>query len=243
MWRRRAATTSRTEVRTRLALRAGLAFAVAITLGLFAIAVLTSLAPSWWGDALQLRAVSPDVGERIERAIVSETHRARPAGETWAMAITQEQANAWLRDRLPKWASNRGVRAQPGAAVRVRFVKDAIIIGVREREGGRVFSACVAPVLREDGSLWTRLRSVSAGRMPAPTGWALESLHSLTNEMRAGQTHSPASVLAGKAPAAAKAEARLEDGRVVYPREVRVEPGRLVIVWETLAPSRAASDR
>ncbi|MGD9693042.1 MAG: hypothetical protein AB7G17_09665 [Phycisphaerales bacterium] len=241
LWRRRPNSLNFTSNPTRLALRAALALAFALTLTLLLLALLSSLAPSWWSDALRLTAVPSDVGERVERAIVSETHRARPQGETWAMAITQEQANAWLRDRLPKWASNRGIRAAPGAAVRVRFVENAIIVGAQEREGARVFTASLRPELRSDGSLWARLLSVSAGRMPAPTSLALDGLHSMIGNTQTNGNHSPVTVLTGKSPAVEKAEVRLEDGRRVHPREIRVEPGRIIILWETVPPARASS--
>lgn len=234
-WRRRAGQKDQTPSLIRLALRAGLALAATITIALVLVVWLSSISPAWWRGAVTLDGVAPDVGERVERAIISETHRAREPDEPWTMAITQEQANAWLRDRLPKWASNRGARAATTGVVRVRFEQDAVAIGVQQRAGGRVYCARFAPSLRPDGSLWSKLLGVSAGRMPAPSRWAIDALASV----RAGAGAPPAAALTGAQPALAKTEFRLDDGRVLRPREVRVEPGRLVILWETVAAPRA----
>ncbi len=211
--------------------------AATLTIALVAIVWLSSAAPSWWNSALRLESMSADVGARVERAIVSETHRAREPDETWVMAITEEQANAWLRDRLPKWASNRGVRGADAASVRVRFDQNAVVIGVQEVKDGRVFSARFAPRLHKDGSLWTTLLGIRAGRMPAPSRWAIDAL----GRVNTAQGVPPASALRGREPALDRTEFRLDDGRVLRPRELRVEPGRLLILWETVSAPRAPS--
>lgn len=198
------------------------------------MAWLASLSPSWWNSAVRLEGVGSGVGDHVENAIVSQTHRAREPDETWAMAITQEQANAWLRDRLPKWASNRGVKQASASVVRVRFESDALTLGVQERAGSRVYTARFALSLRSDGSLWTTILAVSAGRMPAPARWAAQALSSVS----VGSSAPPTGAFSGRLPALHKAEFRLDDVRVLRARDIRVEPGRMIIVWETASAPR-----
>lgn len=236
--------------RRRALLVGGLSLAALVTVALVALA-LTRLTPSWWApvDGEDPRAAAR--AEKLENALMSHVSLVRPGAEgpppaglsfrsePWAISLREEDANAWLAARLPKWLANQ--RLDPAIAanlgrVQVSFAGGLVRVGMLLSKDGRdqIIGASARPVLRADGSLWFEGSTLCAGRLDLPASWAAGALRSRAERyFPPGVRGDPEAdealaVIAGSRPLLREAVLRLEDGRrvrllAITPRDGRVE--------------------
>lgn len=197
--------------------------------------------PAWWTLAAHDPETVSRLAERVENAVVSEIHRGRADGQEWSVALSPEQANAWIADRLPKWLANASDDAVAPPEVRVWFARDALMIAARLGDEQRIVTATLRPYIAEDGALWARLDGVAIGRLSAPAAgsWAGERLAALapSDALGDGSASSDAdrlvAALAGRSALMDQPVIDLEDGRRVRLAAVRVEDQRLGLTWVT----------
>lgn len=219
----------------------------AASAGLTALVVATLLAresPVWWRTVDARDEGVIDLAERVERAVVSAMHRARPDSEPWTVAVTAAQANAWLNVKLPQWARSRDTGwPREIAEVQTHFSGGRIGVGMRLASGragsAPIVAATVEPIMR-DGALWLTQPATVAGRLDLPAGWTINRLSSwLPPEMRArSMTRRTLDALMQKGPVIPDAAFRIEDGRRVRLVAVAVEHERLLLTFETELPQR-----
>ncbi|MBL0921410.1 MAG: hypothetical protein IBJ10_04690 [Phycisphaerales bacterium] len=221
----------------------GLAACVVMVVAILAVVASSAAGrePAWWTLAAHDPATVGRLAERVENAVVSEIHRGREDGQEWSVALSPEQANAWIADRLPKWIDHGAGKHTEKPEVRVWFERGAVLVAARLGDRQRIVTATLRPWIDDDGALWARLDGVAIGRLSAPGGaaWAGERLAALA----------PADALGAEAPGAddqrllAALSGRnalldqpvidLEDGRRVRLAGVRVEEDRLGLTWVT----------
>ncbi len=207
-------------------------------------ALLARESPVWWRTVDPNDSEVVELAERVERAVVSAMHRARPDAEPWTVAVTASQANAWLNVKLPQWARSRDAGwPREIAEVQTHFADGRIGMGMR-LAGGRVgnapiVAATVEPTMRE-GALWLAQPATVAGRLDLPAGWTINRLSSwLPPEMRTrSMTRRTLDALMQKGPVIPDASFRIEDGRRVRLVAITVEQERLLLTFETDLPSR-----
>lgn len=190
--------------------------------------------PRWWVETGIAPNDAPRLAAEVERGVGNALHRRRAVGEPWTVAITQDEANAWIVDRLPRWLANQGVRhAEKLPEVRVAFVEDAILVGFKPRGQERTATLTVSP-RTEDGALWTPATGLKVGRMPLPAALLRErGLDYVPEPYRSDDgAILAASTLAGEVPAPSTVD--LADGRTVRVEGIRVEEGRLLLTCVTV---------
>lgn len=205
--------------------------------------------PSWW------RTVDPEnprvveLAERVEQAVVSSMHRARPIGEPWTVAVTAPQANAWLNVKLPRWVRSRNAQwPDQIGQVQTHFGDGRISVGVRigSATEDQIIAATVNPRLETSGELWLTQPSTNAGRLDIPAGWTIARLQSwLPPEIRErDMTARVLNALRQRGPALPSTYVDLEDGRRIRLLDVRIERDRLLLTCVTEMPHRpvAAGD-
>ncbi len=213
----------------RMAIALGLALAgVAVVAGIAGFSMLRGK-PGWW---MEFDASAPEVVElarRVENAVVTTVHKARPEDEPWGVGVDARQANAWLNAKMPGWMTSRGVEwpAQVDQ-VQAHFRDGRLTLGARIVKGGarQYVAASVVVQVRDDGSLWLVRPRARAGLLDLPSGWTIERLREwLPEDMhRSAPTQRVLSALEGKAPLFEQAVLKLEDGRRV--RFLSIVPNR-----------------
>lgn len=215
----------------------GLCAAVAVS-ALLMVAWMTTMRPSWWPQLDAESAPTVDLAERVEHGVVRVCSQVRPdadgndpyASAVWTLRMTEDEANAWLAARLPRWIESRQGEwpwVRSIGRVRVRFEPDGLRIGAEmlaEATGGdmRVMSVKGALAVDDAGKVLVSNASVSVGRVTVPAGAIEMLMPDLAREqgilLRA---------LAGKGPLLERAELKLEDGRRVRVVGVRVSGGAI----------------
>ncbi|RMH27808.1 MAG: hypothetical protein D6693_04680 [Planctomycetota bacterium] len=215
--------------------------------GLMAVTalLLSRQAPAWWRPVDPADPATVDLAERVERAVVSAMHRPRPPGEPWTVAVTAEQANAWLNVKLPRWVRSRS-DAWPEEVRRIqtRFTGGRLSVGLEIAGGSdepRIVAATVEPVLR-GGGLWLTQPATNAGRLDLPAGWTIKKLARwLPEPIRTREMAERAlAALKQEGPVLPTVEARLEDGRRVRLVGLRIDEDRLLLTCVTTRRARRA---
>jgi len=217
---------------------------VAGLLGVIGMATLTALgayrmsfaAPEWWRTVNATDPATVALAERTEQAMTSAVHLRRPLGESWTVAVSAREANAWMNVMLPRWLENRDVE-RPGWAdeVQLHFDSGWVGAGVMVADGlgrERFVTLRATPIIDESGALWLRPVGASVGRLSVPLRWTFEEL-----ERRVGVEQDErrlAEAVMGRRPVVESAELGLGDGRRVRVRGVRMEGGRLLVTCETV---------
>ncbi|MBL9147724.1 MAG: hypothetical protein JNM94_03435 [Phycisphaerae bacterium] len=208
--------------------------AVAVTVGV-AIAAgvmgyVLSRPPAWWNPPSRVDPVAVVAGEKLENACVTEVHRVRPRGESWAVRVRDDDVNAWIATRLPKWLEHSGTVDAPQAMV--RFRPDRIEIGARV-EGVPSVSVLRCSPRMENGRLRLDGLRTRLGDLPLPF------VHGILTRELAAALESPdapdelralAALLAGEA---AAPRFSLGDGRIVELRNIEVDEGELRLEFVT----------
>jgi uncharacterized protein YpmS len=206
---------------------------------LFSVVSLINKAPEWWRAVDVSSLQTKDLAEQVEKAVVSTVHRHRPLDEPWTVAVTVQQANAWLNVKLPQWISNRS--AQWPAQIeelQMHFTgEDTLALGARIQghDSSRVVVATVRPSVEQDGSLWLRMDAAQAGRLDLPRNWTVEQLRDWIPQEVSERipTDQLLDALAAMAPMFEEPVLKLDDGRRVRLLAIRPENGRLLLTCVT----------
>ncbi len=182
--------------------------------------------PQWWGEVDRVRHDDPNVierAERVENAITTQLTTLRDADDpSWAVAVDQDQANAWLAARLiDTIVTHQGEDAWPREIERilVGIEADQCTIGARVKSaaGTSILSARVGFSIDSNGDLWATISSLHVGSTRIPMGLlSMGSSESISSKLRIG----PAKIEIG-------------DGRVAKLLAVRMSGGRMELMMET----------
>lgn len=200
-----------------------------IILGIVATVLVSGLnnTPQWWNQGDQLAADHPELvsqAERLENAITTQLTAVRDVeNQQWAVAITAEQANAWLAVRLRETIiTHQGEDAWPSQVgqVRVGIENDQLIIGAStvSASGSIIVWAKLRLTIDVRGNLYVRVYSAHAGttRLPVRAMGFIGSSHQGGSIFRIGS---------GKL--------ELGDGRQAELLGLRVRSGQLELVMKT----------
>lgn len=241
---------------------AALLVIAAVTAGAVALCMaLMHGPPSWWravdAQSPQTLARAKLVEDNLTTALsaVRQGATAEQRMRPWSMALSPDDANAWLNARLPQWlAQQNAVKDWPQEVrqVQAHFDGARIVIGAHISRGGpkgEYFAAAsIAPEVRADGSLWLPASSLSVGRLPIPTRLAIGSGGEpgpvLSAEERIPaqlqslpQTRQVLSVLAGSRAALINPVLKLPDGRRIRLLGIDTRDGKLVVTVRTEEPA------
>lgn len=222
------------ERRVAIAAVTGLAL---LTAALFIGLGMTRQKPRWWREVDLASPALAQLGERVERGAMNTLHGGVRGEAPWTVAVTVEQANAWMNARLPKWLENRQYGWPSDIEeLQADFSGGRLRIGVRVDFDGseQVVVATVAPEVRQ-GALWLPITAARAGRLDLPAGWSIDRLRErLPERVKARPaTALVLDALAGKAPLMADAAIELEDGRRVRILAVGAEGNQLMLTCKT----------
>jgi hypothetical protein len=238
----------------------GLIAALSFAIGAWAM---TNLRPTWWpGEDLapldgRRAAELEATGADLESAVVSQLTMVRPQDEAitkrdgayrsavWGVSVSDEDMNAWLATRLPKWIESRGVSEswpKDLRSVRVRTRPSGITLGMRfENEMGerRFVTLECLPELSLDGSIWLRATWVHLGKLPIPASAAMAKFNVsreeyLPQDIADGpQVTSVLRVLSGEIPAMKQGLIRVDATRRVRLQGVDLREGRIELTCRT----------
>ncbi|MFO0828182.1 MAG: hypothetical protein U0572_08530 [Phycisphaerales bacterium] len=195
------------------------------------VGIVLARPPAWWSPIARDDAAANALGEQFENACVSEAHRVRRPGEPWAVRVRDDDANAWLATRLPKWMEHAGMTA---AASQVRFNEGSVEIAADVPDLPSVGVVTIEPDIA-NGELRAGHIGVALGRLPLPfaRGLVLGPLvASLGSDDAPDELKLVAAVLNGRG---LPAQFELSDGRVVRLRDIEVHDGELLLEFETLS--------
>ncbi len=199
-----------------------------IILGVVATVLVSGLnnTPRWWNLGDQLNADDPALisqAERLENAITTQLTAVRDVEDPqWAVAITIEQANAWLVVRLADTIQTHlGRDAWPSEVeqVRVGIEDDQLIVGARlvHASGSNIVWARVVLRIDKRADLWGVVSSVHVGTTRIPKRlFAKEEFG-----------------FAGSALKLGSGKLELGDGRQAELLGLRVHNGQLELVMKT----------
>lgn len=208
--------------------------------------LLSREAPPWWREFDPNDPQLVELAERVERAVVSSMHRARPINEPWTVAVTAQQANAWLNVKLPRWVQSRNANWPPEIGqVQTNFADGKISVGVRigQTDDDQIVAATISPQLHNDGSLWLTQPTTNAGRLDLPSGWTISRLAawlppSITQRE---MTSMVLDALRQRGPALPNTWVDLEDGRRVRLIGLSIDNERLLLSCVTEFPEQATA--
>jgi len=231
-----------------------IAIVCAVSLALIAMA---QEKPGWWKNAEPDSSKARGVALAVENGFVNHVYQRRDASGTsgfqsdsdgvWRVALTAEEANAWLDERLPAWFEHTN-ESWPDdlGEIRVRFSSGQIHVGASVLDGRRenVVSATLRPRIDETGSLWLPASSVRMGSLPVPMRWVFGDVErgevgegwlgrGEASVRRMPEAEVLITALSGAGPIVRDATVRLEDGRRVELLSVVPEEGRLVLTCRT----------
>lgn len=210
-----------------------------MTTMLLSAVTLINKAPSWWQVVDTTGDQTIELAEQVERAVVSTVHRHRPLDEPWTVAVSVEQANAWLNIKLPQWISNRSAQwPERIEQLQMHFSDtNTLSLGARIRgnDMSRVVVATIRPSVREDGSLWLPMDAAQAGRLDLPRDWTVEQLRDWIPEEVSERvpTDQLLDALASIAPMFEEPVLKLDDGRRVRLLAIQPDGGRLLLTCVT----------
>lgn len=224
---------------------------------LFALYALTHAAPAWWRSRRPADPAAIKAAEEVENGLVTQFSSVRPGdpkfeprpgqswqSEKWSVSLHQDDANAWLNERLRKWIATRDSRVRwPDEVqeIQVEMVDGALHLGTKVRTAGgpRVVAISVHPVVRTDGSLWMHADGVQLGTIPLPSTfvmeWAERAAQELFPASSSAQTEAQ-SVLDAfqqRAPLVRDPVVRLEGGRRVRLLAIAMREGRVDLTFRT----------
>jgi hypothetical protein len=203
----------------------------------------STLPPAWWSPPNRADPRVAEVGERVEQSLISHAHEIRPADEPWSIRIHEDQVNAWLATRLPKWAAHRGHgdRDNLPGLVQLHFEPGRARIGAElpSSAGAGVLDVAISPTMA-DGRLRLSVNRVALGRV-AVSGDPLAALVNHLKQSRLMESldlggedveRITRAVLQGESIDPAF---ELQDGRIVRLLDLMVREGELVVQCRTEA--------
>jgi len=202
--------------------------------------------PEWWKPADGSSRETIALGESTENLVLSEMNRVqgRRDGSEWTLELGEEEINAWLAARMPRWAANQfpgSFLAKGVTQAHVRLEEGGIIrlgalIDFDSRSGGGSGSAnesgqgvsveLVPEIDDADGRLRLVISGARIGRLRVPTGsvigMVMDHFDVPNRELR--------DLLEGRA---VEAVVKRGKNRRMVLMSVVVERGRLVLGWKT----------
>lgn len=179
---------------------------------------LGSSPPLWWSPPAASDSDADRRARELEANLTAEIHRIRPADERWAVALRDEDVNAWLAIRLPAWRDfDASIPWPPDAGLaQVRFLPGQVQVAI-DREG-TIWSAVVEPAVAADRVACPPTHG-GVGALPIPYGASL-ALDLLQGGTDAAARGSPRTF-------------RLGDGRTVEITDIEVREGELLLQFVT----------
>lgn len=206
--------------------------------------VLAGATPGWWAERSVEDIDAALLAERVENGVATELHRGRVQEAEWTVAISDEQANAWLAQGLPRWLRNRELEwADRAPDVRASFEDGRIRVGARNGPGSRVISAAFQLRVDESGALWAQPSQLAAGSLRLPESWARARAREAIDRYAQDDSDRIGEAIEGRAPIIDRALIDLGDGRRVRVVEIESEPGRLLVTCVTERPRDGATSR
>ena len=220
-------------------LRFALVLVALIAIGAFVLWRVSRTPPAWYQPPNVRDPAVNELAETVENRMVELAQKVRPRAEQWSLRVRENQINAWLAARLPKWIANQGDTewAADRIPVQVRLESGAISMAaaVERGQSARTVVARIQPTL-EPGGLRLKLDSVALGRIALPG-------EPLANLLRIVEPMLPASfdldeardilkVLDGST--LVEPEMNLADGRRVRLIALRIDDGVLEFTAETV---------
>jgi hypothetical protein len=115
----------------------------------------------------------------------------RETDAPWTLRLRENQVNAWLSARLPRWAANRADAGWPDDVdvPQVRFRAEGIDVAVRVRHmaGEQILSVRLQPSVDAEG-LRLDLERVAVGKLPLP-GEPITTLVQQLSRLGLGEAH------------------------------------------------------
>ena len=236
----------------------GLAFVAVLCAASLAALAMAQDEPAWWRGAVSGADDPARVALAVENGFLNHVYAPRrdaqgvalasDADGVWRVALTEDEANAWLQERLRAWFEHTNESwPRDLGEIRVHFSEGRISVGASVVDGERlnVLSATLRPKIDDSGSLWMPASGVRMGSLPVPMSWVFgdqrvadESDSWLGRGEGATVRRMPeAEVLlnafSGEGPIVRDATVRLEDGRRVELLSVEAERGRLILTCRT----------
>lgn len=159
-----------------------LAVAVVLALPPLMFWWMLSSEPSYWQpvDANDTRV--RERAARVESEVSKQTTEVRPPEDRWSLVLTEEEINAWLAARLPRWLANQGVddeliHAVPHAMAEI--TADDVELAAEVHYGGldQIVRFVYRPVASANGEpARLELQGLYAGRVPIPLDTVVEQL-------------------------------------------------------------------
>lgn len=222
-----------------------LALLVAIPLIIaFVIWRLSWMPPSWYRPAPASDAAAGRLGDLVEQRLIEEAHAIRAAAEPWGLRIREEQINAWLATRLPKWIAHEknldwpDTLGTPQVRLRPTGIEFAIPIGASASTGGRVAVVMFEPAMT-DTMLSVKATGFALGRIGL-WGSPLDRARDLAADSALAEMQVFETTVADLLGATATVEPvfQLADGRRVRLIDVQCGSGTLDLTFITEPPNR-----
>lgn len=197
--------------------------------------------PSWWNPPIADEPSALALAESFEQRFAGEVSRVRPDEAPWAVRIGEDQLNAWLALRLPRWLEHAGAPAE--AMVQAHVRDGAIELAVRPSPTSAVGVVEATPTLR-DGALSLTISRVGLGAIGLPGASAdlivatLESLADVPDQD--DTTHAALALLRGRN---VPAQVDLGDGRRVELLDIELRRGEIIAQLRTLTRREPAPPR
>ncbi|HVZ94968.1 MAG TPA: hypothetical protein VG797_10710 [Phycisphaerales bacterium] len=182
-----------------------------------------SMDPTWWASSET--TPTPNRAERaaaLERGITNALYTREPDGKPWTVELKQDDANAWLAERLPRWVENRNlIRDGSTLEVRCRFAPGAMLFAGRTRKSGGITEIAIRCASSPTGPSLA-IDSFAFGRLPVPRWLAVWTIESAFDSP-GGSPRDPArSIVHNGNLTSDQFIIHLDDGRTV--RIVAIEP-------------------
>ena len=198
--------------------------------------------PVWWSPPQNDGDVEA-YADRVEYRMMEEAQRIRDQREVWQLRIREEQINAWLATRLPKWVAHHHDLDWPEEIGRLQLhigeERSSLAIEYFERDKPRVLVAHGRMYL-DDGALCVVIEQVDLGRMPLPgrtIARVLERLESVAPDfLNSNQVRDVIDLVQDGS--CADPGLSLADGRRVKLLELKPEDGSVVLTCRTAARPR-----
>ncbi len=174
-------------------------------------------APSWYHPPDAHDPAISQLADDVEYRLVEEVHR--PRSEPFTLRLREEQANAWLAARLPRWIAGRNLKWPDALGTpQVRLTEDSIELacGVRAASGSQVLVAHLKPRMEQD-RLILAVTGITLGRIPMRITSADALMHLLPPDQQSELIESELGVLLSDAMgggAALEPIVTLSDGRL-----------------------------
>lgn len=192
--------------------------------------------PEWWQPPMEDAAEMRANAQHVERAVTAAMTDIRPADETWTLTVSEEQANHWLAERLPRWLEHRRIELpQSVHRVLVDFSEEGVTLGVSlEIEGvERILGVTVRPEVSGD-ALWAVADHFSVGTLRLPADAVMARLPEGVARPRADLPMD--AILSGERHVVSPPEMSLGDGRRVLIRKLEFDENGVSATCVTLSP-------